>query len=115
MPAFWRIGRPLRKGDGVRPRFVKAVTVEVETVGAQKLALAGSIGSLSLSLRKAGEAERHSTRRITMNDLGTPDAAGGVGTANPYATVAVTRATQRQEYAVPGEGSGQPVFGLAQP
>ncbi len=31
------------------------MTLEVDTVGAQKLGLAGSIGTLSLLLRKAGE------------------------------------------------------------
>ena len=74
-----------------------------DTVGAQKLSLAGSIGSLSLSLRKAGEVERHGTRRVTMSDLGNPDVAGSSGEPSHFATVAVTRATQRQEYAVPSE------------
>ena len=86
-----------------KPAVVKAVTLEVDTVGAQKLSLAGSIGSLSLSLRKAGEVERHGTRRISMSDLGNPDVAGGSGEPSHFATVAVTRATQRQEYAVPSE------------
>ena len=87
-----------------KPAVVKAVTLEVDTVGAQKLSLAGSIGSLSLSLRKAGEVERHATRRISMTDLGNPDVAAGSGAPSRFATVAVTRATQRQEYAVPSEG-----------
>jgi len=87
-----------------KPAVVKAVTLEVDTVGAQKLSLAGSIGSLSLSLRKAGEVERHGTRRVTMSDLGNPDMAGSSGEPIHFATVAVTRATQRQEYAVPAEG-----------
>ena len=39
-----------------KPSVVKAVTLEVDVVGAQKLSLAASIGSLSLMLRKAGEA-----------------------------------------------------------
>ena len=39
-----------------KPSVVKAVTLEVDVVGAQKLSLAASVGSLSLMLRKAGEA-----------------------------------------------------------
>jgi pilus assembly protein CpaB len=94
-----------------KPAVVKAVTLEVDTVGAQKLSLAGSIGALSLSLRKAGEVERHGSRRITMSDLGNPDVAGGAGEPSHFATVAVTRATQRQEYAVPSEGGVRTVEG----
>jgi hypothetical protein len=51
---------------------VKAVTLEVDVVGAQKLSLAASIGSLSLMLRKAGEANSQYTRKITLSDLGAP-------------------------------------------
>ena len=39
-----------------KPAVAKAVTLEVDTIGAQKLSLAASVGSLSLMLRKAGEA-----------------------------------------------------------
>ena len=49
-----------------KPTVVKAVTLEVDTVGAQKLSLAASLGSLSLMLRKAGEANNQYTRRITL-------------------------------------------------
>ena len=38
-----------------KPSVVKAVTLEVDTVDAQKLALARTVGTLSLLLRKAGE------------------------------------------------------------
>ena len=38
-----------------RPTVVKAVTLEVDTISAQKIALAASLGSLSLMLRRAGE------------------------------------------------------------
>jgi len=87
-----------------KPSIVKAVTLEVDTVGAQKLSLAASIGSLSLSLRKAGEGEVEDTRRISISDLGNPEAAVH---AQPkrFAVVSVTRAAQRQEYSVPAEGS----------
>ena len=85
-----------------KPSVVKAVTLEVETVSAQKLSLAASLGSLSLVLRKAGEAEIEGTRRVTQADLGTPEARERVpGRAS---TVAVTRAGQRTEYNVSREG-----------
>ena len=41
-----------------KPAVVKAVTLEVDVIGAQKMSLAASVGSLSLILRKAGEAEQ---------------------------------------------------------
>ena len=58
---------------------MKAVTLEVDVIGAQKLSLAASVGSLSLMLRKAGEANNQYTRRITLSDLSGPDHAGGAG------------------------------------
>ena len=49
-----------------KPSVVKAVTLEVDVVGAQKLSLAASVGRLSLMLRKAGEANNQYTRKITL-------------------------------------------------
>src|SRR5262252_11011866 len=87
-----------------KPSVVKAVTVEVDTVSAQKLSLAASLGSLSLVLRKAGEAEVEGTRRVTQNDLGTVEVRERpVGNAS---IVSVTRAGQRQEYNVSREAVG---------
>lgn len=85
-----------------KPSVAKAVTLEVDTIGAQKLSLAATLGSLSLVLRKAGEAELEGTRRVTQSDLGNPEARGRG--PRPYSTVAVTRAGQRQEYNVSREG-----------
>ena len=45
-----------------KPSIARAVTLEVDTPAAQKLALASTIGSLSLMLRRAGEASAESTR-----------------------------------------------------
>jgi pilus assembly protein CpaB len=84
-----------------KPSVVKAVTLEVDTVSAQKLSLAASLGSLSLVLRKAGEAEVEGTRRVTQSDLGNPDVPRGE--PKRFSTVVVTRAAQRQEYNVPRE------------
>ena len=55
-----------------KPAVVKAVTLEVDVIGAQKLSLAASVGNLSLMLRKAGEVSAEYARRITLSDLGTP-------------------------------------------
>jgi pilus assembly protein CpaB len=89
-----------------KPSVVKAVTLEVDVVGAQKLSLAASVGTLTLMLRKAGEANNQYTRKITLTDLGapsTPTAApsGPVGVT----TVGVRRASTREEYSVPVEGT----------
>jgi pilus assembly protein CpaB len=104
------------------PTLAKAVTLEVDTRSAQKLALASAVGNLSLVLRRAGEMAAEFTQRITMGDLTAPpvfasaareplpvdsevDAAPAntpsSGSAN--ATVGVVRATQRSEYSVPVE------------
>jgi pilus assembly protein CpaB len=89
-----------------KPAVVKAVTLEVDVSGAQKLSLAASIGSLSLMLRKAGEVNAEYARRITLSDLGTPSTPTALqkGTQG-MVTIGVTRASTRQEYSVPVEGS----------
>jgi pilus assembly protein CpaB len=91
-----------------KPSLAKAVTIEVDVVGAQKLSLAASVGSLSLMLRKAGEAKSQYTRRITLRDLGTPSSpvAGEAARPSGLTTVAVRRALVREEYNVPIEGTG---------
>jgi pilus assembly protein CpaB len=85
-----------------KPTVVKAVTLEVDTVSAQKVSLAASLGSLSLALRKAGEAELEGTRRVTVSDLGNPEAPRSE--PRRYSVIGVTRAGQRQEYNVAREG-----------
>jgi pilus assembly protein CpaB len=87
-----------------KPAVAKAVTLEVDTVGAQKLSLAASVGTLSLMLRKAGEMTADRPRKVTLSDLGTPDVMpdddGGSTT-----TVLVRRGSAKQEYSVPTEGT----------
>jgi pilus assembly protein CpaB len=90
-----------------KPTVVKAVTLEVDTVGAQKLTLAASVGSLSLILRKSGEANAEYTRRITLSDLdsaSTPVARDRKSSTNTT-TVSVNRASARQDYSVPVEST----------
>jgi len=81
----------------------KSVTLEVDTIDAQKLWLASSVGSLSLLLRKAGETAEVRTRKITLQDLGTNEPAHTDKGATT--TVVVTRASAKQEYTVPAEQS----------
>jgi pilus assembly protein CpaB len=87
-----------------KPAVMKAVTLEVDTVAAQKLSLAASLGTLSLVLRKAGEASLEGTRRVSVGDLAN-DAPTPSGEASRYAKVVITRASKREEYSVPTEGT----------
>lgn len=82
----------------------KSVTLEVETVEAQKVWLASSVGNLSLLLRKAGETDQARTRKVTLDDLTT---AGPVAKRGMTTTVSVTRPAARQEYTVPVEASAR--------
>jgi pilus assembly protein CpaB len=86
----------------------KSVTLEVDTVDAQKLWLASSVGSLSLLLRKAGETAEVRTRKVTLSDLGTNEPASTDKAVTT--TVVVTRASAKQEYTVPTEGSNGASF-----
>lgn len=83
----------------------KAVTLEVDTVGAQKIWLAASVGSLSLLLRKAGETEAEPTRRVTLDDLSKPDRAAPKKN-NAVTSISVRRGGNTQNYEVPVEGNG---------
>jgi pilus assembly protein CpaB len=79
----------------------KSVTLEVDTLEAQKLSLASSVGSLSLLLRQAGDTADVKTRKITLKDLGKNDVAADE--KRNTTTIVVTRATTAQEYSVPVE------------
>jgi len=84
-----------------KPAVVKAVTLEVDIAGAQKLSLASRVGTLSLALRKAGEAKAVNTAPVTLADL------LGSGSSNQGLTsrtsIAVTRAATKTVYSVPRE------------
>lgn len=93
------------------PMVVKSVTVEVDLESAQKITLAQTIGSLSLTLRRAGEEEPVTAETVTVADFvgAAPQpmpalatlAATPVETVDTQATVGVTRMMERQEYRVP--------------
>jgi pilus assembly protein CpaB len=82
-----------------KPSLAKAITLEVEVTAAQKLALAATVGTLSLALRKAGEAASANTRRITLGDLPKAETA----TDDRFSTISVVRGGQKFEYTVPTE------------
>jgi pilus assembly protein CpaB len=95
-----------------KPSVAKAVTLEVDTASAQKLSLAASVGTLSLLLRKAGEAGSDTTRRITLSDLVNGSAPAARDTRST--TVAVTRALKQEDYSVPTEDVGQRALASAE-
>jgi pilus assembly protein CpaB len=82
-----------------KPSVVKAVTLEVDETGGEKLALASLMGTLSLMLRKAGEMDEAMARRVTFADLGQATALAD----GRFVTIGVTRAFKRQDYSVPTE------------
>jgi pilus assembly protein CpaB len=83
------------------PAVAKSVTLEVDTTGAQKLGLAGTIGTLSLMLRKAGEAGGEKSQRVNIKDL-LSEMVTEVGRSNS-ATITVRRGTVKENYSVPVE------------
>lgn len=96
-----------------KPSLAKAVTLEVDIAGAQKLSLAGQVGSLSLALRKAGDSEPVNSHPITLADLFTsktdePD-------AGHFATITVVRAATKTLYSVPRTGRDGHVIADAGP
>jgi pilus assembly protein CpaB len=82
-----------------KPSLAKAITLEVEVAWAQKLALAATVGTIALALRKAGEATAQATRRITLSDLPKANLSD-----DRFANISVVRSGQRSEYSVPVEG-----------
>jgi pilus assembly protein CpaB len=94
-----------------KPSIARAVTLEVNATDAQKVALAATVGSLSLMLRRAGEAKAADTRRVTLGDLanggGTP--AVEEGETPKYVTVRVQRASKRDDVSVPIEDANSTV------
>ena len=89
-----------------RPTVARAVTLEVDTIAAQKIALAASLGSLSLMLRRAGEQHMDATRRVTASDLAQTEVVQAAPDSKRFTKVSVTRASQKQEYNVPAEEQG---------
>src|SRR5262249_412992 len=87
-----------------KPSVAKAVTLEVDIEGAQKLALASQIGTLALTLRKAGDSEATASRPITTADLLNSKTADDDAYAGKFPTIGITRAANRTIYSVPKDG-----------
>jgi pilus assembly protein CpaB len=97
-----------------KPSVVKAVTLEVNVTDGQRIALAATVGTLSLLLRKAGELSAGDARRVTTGDLGKPSEP----TSNArFITVGVIRPNknERTEYTVPVERTDAHAAELSQP
>jgi pilus assembly protein CpaB len=90
-----------------RPSVAKAVTLEVDTIGAQKLALASQVGSMSLALRRAGDAQLTDSRPVTLADLMNSRQDRGT-----YTSVGITRAMSRTVYSVRRESGDDPSTAL---
>jgi pilus assembly protein CpaB len=97
-----------------KPSVVKAVTLEVGVTDGQKIALASTVGTLSLLLSKAGERAGEAARRVTAADLGKPAAQSP---ESPFVTIGVTRASknERLEYTVPAERANAQAAALSRP
>jgi len=85
-----------------KPSVVKAVTLEVNVTDGQKVALASTVGTLSLLLSKAGETADADTRRVTTVDLGKPS---DPAPDSRFVNVSVNRPSKNlhAEYTVPTE------------
>jgi pilus assembly protein CpaB len=87
------------------PAVAKSATLEVDTVGAQKLSLAGSVGTLSLLLRKAGEISSERSLRVTLKDLFS-DMVSDLGRSGST-TITVRRGSVKEGHSVPVEANGK--------
>ena len=60
-------------GKEAKPKVRKTVTLSVDQQGAQKLALAGQVGTLSLALRNAANQDEFAPSTVGTRDLGQGD------------------------------------------
>lgn len=95
------------------PQVANSVTIEVTAEGAQKIALARNVGTLSLTLRASAEQDSAAGGLTTISDFGGSIAAAAAEKASAvfstvaeepegpkHTTVIVTRALQSQPYQV---------------
>jgi pilus assembly protein CpaB len=93
------------------PAVFRLVTLEVAAQHAQMVALAESIGDVSLILRRAGDAHTDETRRLSVSELSrligavsAPDSTASFAPAKRNsAIISVTRGAERKDYTVPGQ------------
>src|ERR1700681_397799 len=97
-----------------KPSIVKAITLEVDIAGAQKLSLAGQVGTLSLALRKAGDQDSTASRPITLADLMNSRSSEDPDDHGKFATISVTRAMNKTIYSVLKHGGSRGTVLLGQ-
>lgn len=96
------------------PQVANSVTIEVTNEGAQKVALARTVGTLSLSLRSAADASAANGGLTTISSFGGSIAANAQSSVGSlvdavakepeepkFKTVIVTRGDKAEEYKVP--------------
>lgn len=85
--------------DRDKPGVVKAVTLEVTPVQAQKLVLAQRLGQLSLSLRNVTNVAAEKPKTVTLNDLRVGEVNQEVGDKKEKAkkTVVSTKTTKKKD------------------
>jgi pilus assembly protein CpaB len=84
------------------PSVAKSVTLEVDTLAAQKLDLAASLGTLSLLLRKAGDTASAKSMHVSLKDLFS-DVVADISPSRATATITVKRGSTKEDYSVPIE------------
>ena len=97
-----------------KPSVAKAVTLEVDLAGAQKLSLASQVGTLSLALRKAGDQDSTASRPITLADLVNSRSSDDPDDHGKFATISVTRAMNKTIYSVLKDGGSRATVFLGQ-
>jgi pilus assembly protein CpaB len=97
-----------------KPSVAKAVTLEVDLAGAQKLSLASQVGTLALALRKAGDQDSTASRPITLADLMNSRSSDDPDDHGKFATVSVTRAMNKTIYSVLKDGGSRATVFLGQ-
>jgi len=97
-----------------KPSVAKAVTLEVDIAGAQKLSLASQVGTLALALRKAGDQDSTASRPITLADLMNARSSDDPDDHGKFATISVTRAMNKTIYSVLKDGGDSATVLLGQ-
>ena len=95
-----------------KPSVVKAVTLEVKVTDGERVALASTVGTLSLLLRKAGDVADEDLRRVTTADLGKMTTS-----KSDFVTISVNRPWKNEhaEYSVPVEHGDAQAAALSRP
>lgn len=96
--------------DSTDPTTPSTATLEVTMPEAQKLAVAGDLGTLSLALRRTGAAGVLPSRAVFVSDVSPvsrrrPKSAAG-GSSSSGSTIVVVHGDETASVEVPKEGSG---------